>query len=134
MPEGQQSVITSDLIALLELYEAAERALCEQLRAHRLAGSTSRLFGELGVVAPRLEAGSSSSAIGVGPDLGTLGRLESVPASPSSEIGFDPVKAKGGHRTKRDYNYFAQLATDLAQSVSVTRAVPRNGKGDESAD
>jgi hypothetical protein len=98
VPRRQQSLVTPDLFALLEIYEAAQRALCAEIRASRSRMGDRDLVRPVDSLAPR--------AVFIRP-------------RPPAVAGtrFDPVKVAGLHATKRSYNYFAELATYLARST-----------------
>jgi len=102
MPSAEESIVPADLFELLELFEAAQRALCEDLRVRRSEESGTRTIA--GVEVPPVAPPGPS------------------PAHTTGSV-FDPVKAGGGHATKRHYNYFVQLADEIARSGSATGPV-----------
>ncbi len=124
------SVVPSRLFELLELYEAAERALCDGLQARRLGAPELDLPAIAAPVfriesTPRVEP---PPRVDCDPGLETPARADPAPRAvvPLVEVTrpepvrvnprFDPVKASEGHSTKRRYNYFAQLALELESS------------------
>ena len=97
---ANHQLVPADLLALLEVCEAAQRALCDALRSNRLSSEpvgTTEVLTQLRAV----------------PVAGTpVHRLRASYVNGD----FDPIKAFGQHPTKRNYNYFTVLSQDLREA------------------
>lgn len=114
LPPGQERVLTADLLELLERYEAAQRALCEDLRRRRQAPTETGLLADSGGGPLPTSARNPPAA-----PLRSRARSRmdlSAALRRALERGVDPVTAESGHKTNGLYAYFPELATDVARS------------------